>query len=63
VASAGKELYAHARVASGAFHLWQMPARASKDRHSVFGLPGLEKKEEGKKFSIRAPFWFYMSSV
>jgi len=58
VASAGKERSAHVRVAPGAFHLWRMPARASKDRHSILGLPGLEKKKgEGKKFSICAPFY------
>jgi len=57
VASAGKERSAHARVAPGAFHLWRMPARASKARHSILDLPGLEKKEEGKKFSICAPFY------
>ena len=32
-------------------------ARASKARHSILGLPGLEKNEEGKKFSICAPFY------
>jgi len=51
-----KERSAHARVAPGAFHLWRMPARASKARHSILGLPGLKEKE-GKKFSICAPFY------
>ena len=56
VASAGKERSAHARGAPGAFHLWRMPARVSKARHSILGLPGLEKKEGGRSFQFARRF-------